>query len=241
MRPLRSLRCFLAVLTLIAGVPAWAIDWHPGASLAWTSDYVFRGVSQSDHRPALQGGVHVGLEQWLIGAWASTVRLLPESRSTEINLYLGRQAALTQDLGFEWSWVHYTYADDPRPISYTYDELSAALNWLDAWLLRLSWSPNTTLIALPYGVKTQQQTLAIEMGYRQALPLHFDLVLGAGYYDPLEQHDGGYGFGNAGIHRQWGSLRAELNWFWAQNTSRRAYNPGPAGGPWVFTLIWEFP
>ncbi len=42
-------------------------------NLGATSDYVFRGVSQSDNDPALQGGVDVAYGILYAGVWASLV------------------------------------------------------------------------------------------------------------------------------------------------------------------------
>ena len=42
-------------------------------NLALTSDYTFRGLSQSWGQPALQGGVDLAAGRWHVGAWASNV------------------------------------------------------------------------------------------------------------------------------------------------------------------------
>jgi uncharacterized protein (TIGR02001 family) len=217
------------------------LPWNPGGSLTWTSDYVFRGVSQSDNLPALQAELHVHpSQQWTVGVWASAVRLTPYHHSTELDAYVDTRWVIGQDLTFGVSAVHYSYRNDPRPISYNYDELSVSINWLDTYSLSTSWSPDAVLVAYPYGAHTQQQTLTVEGGYHRALPLKLELLLGAGYYDPLEQREGGYAFGSAGVSRRFGSLRAELNWFLTQDQTHRPYTPGPAGGPWAATVTWQF-
>ena len=42
-------------------------------NIGGTSDYVFRGVSQSDNEPALQGGADIGWGILYAGVWASMV------------------------------------------------------------------------------------------------------------------------------------------------------------------------
>jgi len=212
-----------------------------GGALAWTSDYVFHGVSQSDNQPALQGNMHIEpWSQWTFGAWGSTVRLLPDERSTELDFYLTKQWTINQNFGAEFGITHYSYANDPRPYSYAYNEISASVNWLDTWSIRASWSPDTTLFAAAYGVKKNQPTATFEANYHHALPYGAEFGAGVGYYVPLEQHEGNYGFGNAGLGRTFGRLRAELNWFWTQRSAQRIYTYGPAGGPWTLTMIWAF-
>ena len=46
-------------------------SWNLGV----TSDYVFRGITQTDFDPALQGGLDYafGDSGWYVGAWASNV------------------------------------------------------------------------------------------------------------------------------------------------------------------------
>jgi uncharacterized protein (TIGR02001 family) len=231
----------VVVLFWFAAADAATIQWQPGGSIAWTSDYVLRGVSQSDQLPALQAELHLRpTEQWTLGAWASTVRLAPAHRFTELDFYVDRHWAINQDLAVSVTVVHYSYLNDPRPISYNYDELSLSVNWLDTYFLSASWSPDTALSAYLDGVQTQQQTLTIEGGYHQALPLRVELLLAAGYYEPLEQHEGGYIYSSAGLSRKFGSLRTELSWFWTQNEIHRRYTPGRAGGPWAATVMWQF-
>lgn len=62
-------------LAVGAGAPALAAeDSHFSANVAVTSDYRFRGVSQSAKDPALQGGVDYTHPTGLyLGAWGSTI------------------------------------------------------------------------------------------------------------------------------------------------------------------------
>lgn len=52
--PIRQV-ALLSIATLLVPVTTWA---NLGADLTLTSDYVFRGVSQSDNKPALQGNIY---------------------------------------------------------------------------------------------------------------------------------------------------------------------------------------
>lgn len=238
---MRSLLCISIALPWC--VPVHAVDWswRAGGSLAWSSDYVLRGVSQTNRDPAWQGDIHIEpVRHWSIGVWASTVRLTPAQRSTEFDIYLSKQFALNPDLSVAVTLTRYSYLHDPRPVSYAYDEFNVSLNWLDMWLLSASWSPDTTLLAPPYDFSTHQQTLTLDGSYHQALPYGFEMLIGAGYFEPLEQADGAYAFGNAGIAHRVGPLRAELNWFWTASERHRRYAPGPAGGPWALTLVYRF-
>ena len=66
----RSIRCIrgAAMALAMAGSAATAHAGSTNSSVAVTSDYLFRGVSQTDRKPALQGGV-----TWTEGPYATDV------------------------------------------------------------------------------------------------------------------------------------------------------------------------
>jgi uncharacterized protein (TIGR02001 family) len=62
----------ILLCTLAASGAAFADDSVSG-NLTLTSDYLFRGLSQTWGGPALQGGADWNARRWHIGAWASNV------------------------------------------------------------------------------------------------------------------------------------------------------------------------
>lgn len=87
-----------------------AFSWNIGA----TTDYVFRGVSQSAERPAFQAGADITYGIFYAGLWGSMIDFGKEGgvgnniASTEIDWYLGIKPVLgpvTFDLGV----IYYTY------------------------------------------------------------------------------------------------------------------------------------
>ena len=69
MKRLIACACSAAVLALAGTVSAQEVSFNIGA----TTDYVWRGVSQSSEDPALSGGVDFSFGQFYAGTWASTV------------------------------------------------------------------------------------------------------------------------------------------------------------------------
>jgi len=68
-----------------AAAPASA--WSQSANLAFTSDYIWRGVSQSNSHTAVQGGFDVAHTSGLsAGVWASNVESFDEA-NLEVDLY----------------------------------------------------------------------------------------------------------------------------------------------------------
>ena len=94
------------------------------ANVAVTSDYVFRGVSQTRERPAISAGVDLTNEGFYAGAWASNVDF-GDSTDVEVDLYAGYRpevAGYALDVGV----VGYLYPGQPEGADYDYVELKAA-------------------------------------------------------------------------------------------------------------------
>lgn len=117
--------CAAAVALLLTASAASAQDkpeiaWNLGA----TSDYVFRGYSQTSEDPALFGGVDLTIGSFYAGAWASNVDF-GDSTDAEIDIYGGYRteaAGFAVDVGV----VGYLYTSAPNGADYDYAELKAA-------------------------------------------------------------------------------------------------------------------
>ena len=95
-------------------------------NVAVGSDYVFRGVSQTEEEPAISGGIDVTSGSFYAGTWASNVSF-PGDHDTnaEIDLYGGIRpefAGFNLDLGV----IGYLYASQPDGADYDYVEFKAA-------------------------------------------------------------------------------------------------------------------
>jgi uncharacterized protein (TIGR02001 family) len=87
---------------------------HWSGSVSLTSDYRFRGVSQTDRNEALQGELqYTGSNGLYAGVWASNVEI-PGAVGSEVDLYAGYDYALTSDttIGAEFIWYYYPNATD---------------------------------------------------------------------------------------------------------------------------------
>ncbi|NNG25385.1 TorF family putative porin [Telluria aromaticivorans] len=81
---------------------------------AVTSDYRYRGISQTRLQPALQGGadvVHTASGLYA-GAWASTIKWTEDAGgdgSVELDLYAGKRGELLPGLGYDVGVLTYVY------------------------------------------------------------------------------------------------------------------------------------
>ncbi|MDZ4062541.1 MAG: TorF family putative porin [Brevundimonas sp.] len=117
--------CAAAVALLLTAGAASAQD---SPDVAWnlgvTSDYVFRGYSQTSEDPAIFGGVDVTVGSFYAGAWASNVDF-GDDTDAEFDIYGGYR---TEVSGFavDVGVVGYLYVSQPGGADYDYVEFKAA-------------------------------------------------------------------------------------------------------------------
>lgn len=111
------------VLTGLLGAPALVMAAEPASphtltgNITLTSDYVFRGVSQTQNGPAIQGGFDYAHASGLyVGTWASNVAWVNEGgykddSSMEIDLYGGYKGSMG-DIGYDVGVITYYYPGD---------------------------------------------------------------------------------------------------------------------------------
>ena len=84
------------------------------ATVAVTSDYRFRGISQSDNEAAIQGSIDFAQDWFFAGVWASNLDFSgfgdPDT-SVEVDLYAGATAALSDSVSGTIKAVYYAYPD----------------------------------------------------------------------------------------------------------------------------------
>jgi len=111
-----------AIAAAVIAGSASATDFAGGTisyNIGATSDYVFRGISQTDGDPALQGGVDYSHGLFYVGAWASNV----DFADYELDLYAGIQPVY-KDFTFDLGAAYYGYSDN----SLASTELKAAVS-----------------------------------------------------------------------------------------------------------------
>ena len=81
------------------------------ANIGVVSNYLFRGVTQTDDRAAVQGGLDYAHESgFYAGTWASTVDWGTETPNYELDGYAGYGGSFG-DLGYDVGYVYYAYPD----------------------------------------------------------------------------------------------------------------------------------
>lgn len=224
---------------LLCAMPAHAEGW--GGSVAVATDYIYRGISQTDQRPALQAGVQFqSLSGWTAGAWGSSVDFQNGSGTAyELDLHAGYAWALSPDWSARVGYVHYGYLNDGDS-GYDYDEVTLALSFQQRVTASIAWSPNTSR-RTRHAYASQQQALAYELSLLQPVHPHWSLSAGVGYYDLRDLFGTGYWFWSGGVAFTWQSMQVDLLHIDADSTADYlAWQQAGGSGRWTAAFSWRF-
>ena len=132
------------LLLVLLSQPVLAAEF--GGYVTLTSDYVKRGVTQSDGHGAVQLGVDASFDNGIFfGAWGSTADIHngpTRHRDMELNLYVGYQLEATQKWQVGASVVAYDYPGQTGDVDYAYIEYLLSANYDDRFWLEYAYSPD---------------------------------------------------------------------------------------------------
>jgi uncharacterized protein (TIGR02001 family) len=222
--------------TMILPPIVLAEGWHGAVGL--TTDYVFRGVSQTQGDPAVQADLHYeGTPGGFAGVWASSIDPAYDSYgSTEVDLYAGWNWAIGADLSARFAYVRYLYPE-ANDIDYDYSDLNLRLAWRDRVIGTVAWSPDLVRFATG-GYRERGSGYAYEIALRQPLGSRFAATAGAGYYDQLFGVE--YVSWNAGLSCMSGPLEVDLSYFYTDDDAATVLGADAAGERWALTALWRF-
>lgn len=112
------------------------------ASAALTSDYVWRGSSQTREDPAVQAGLRYALASGLYASvWGSSVRFRPDNGAgSEFDIALGWAGQLAPDWAIDAYVLRYQYPS--ADLQLNWNELNLALTWRAHYWVAVGHSTN---------------------------------------------------------------------------------------------------
>jgi len=216
-----------------------------GGSLAVTSDYIYRGVSESGRDPAAQADLHVNSsEGTYVGAWGSTRdHTLEPYADFDVELYLGHRFDLSSAWGVTVEGRAYYYAGGMQEMSDDYQQISASLTYLDRWSLSVTAIPNAVRYWYAQRLSRSPAWVA-ETSVQWLLRGGLFLTGGAGYYESTGTGPGitsalGYAYGSAGLAYEYRSWRIDVGYFATQRRAAQLF-PYPRANHVAATLAWRF-
>jgi len=251
--PWRSRSLLPCLLLLIAAWPAHAMafgsDFTFGGSLAFTSDFIYRGLSESGGHGAGQFDVHADIGGTFAGVWASTRdHDFDPYADYDVEIYLGHHFALSSAWGVSVSGRARYYVGGNQPFSNDYQEISGSLTYLDVWSLSVTAIPN----AVQYWYDTRLGRTNAWVGETTGQWLVIGLAQGglfltgsAGYYYASGTGSGyavanHYAYGNAGLAVEFRRWRLDVGYFLTQARAEQLTPYPVANDRFAGTLSWRF-
>lgn len=165
-------------LAALAG-PASADEFTYTFNIAGTSDYIFRGFSQTGRDPTIQGGADFAYGMFYQGVWASGLEFdldqtnaAPDVAWAEIDIYGGITPTWKSPFGdvlFNFGYIYYWYpqARDNEP-AFELDYVEARAGYTTSFIKNLT--TGTTVYYSPEYTGKQGEVWTVESTAAYALP-----------------------------------------------------------------------
>lgn len=154
----------------------------PESSLSFnvgvTSDYRYRGISQSRLKPAVQGGIdYADKSGFYVGAWGSSIKWIKDAggdASAELDLYAGYKGAVG-DVSYDLGFLRYEYPSNKLAVSANTNEIYGAATFGPATL------KYSHAISNLFGVANSKNSYYVDLSGTFDLGGGFSLVPHVGY------------------------------------------------------------
>ncbi len=167
---MKKIKLLAATLAFTAIAPLASAEVSVTGTL--TSDYVFRGVSQTDSSPAIQASLNYEHESgFFAGTWVSNVDFQDDANA-EVDVYLGYFGEMNDTFSYDVMYNYYTYHGYSSAEDYNYGELLFNA-YISSLTLGLGYASD-------YG-NSGDAAQYVSAAYDIELPKEFALTLQAGY------------------------------------------------------------
>jgi uncharacterized protein (TIGR02001 family) len=236
----------LAAAALVVGRAHAVQSWAGMVDV--TSDYIVRGVSPSDDRPALQFDVHCLDSAGLFaGVFASdTVFQSHRALYAELDPYAGYAWQVDEEWRAKVVIDAYLYPRNPTGHRYDYEEVAFVADYHDWLSLKTTYSPDAPRASLffqghiPLAGIAKVHAASADVAAQRPLYGQLSALGGIGVFH-LE--------GIAALNYLYWDIGARfdrspvaLNFFYVgtSNAAKTLFYNGSGGGRWVGTVIWSF-
>ena len=229
----------LTTLTLVAAsgfaqAAAPQSSFTTTANVAIASDYVYRGVSQTDNSFAVQGGFDVSHTSGLsAGVWASSVDgPAVGTASSEVDAYAGLSLSLSKDITASLGYIQYLYEKNSSlntgevNVALSGYGLTAKASFAVSDYFGVADSEGTAYYDLSY-------TYAIEQLNKLALTLHYGLTDGHGAQVSYQHY-------SVGLALPLDSYTVGVTWPTCNNQGKTAFTDKLAGSTTSVSLKKTF-
>jgi uncharacterized protein (TIGR02001 family) len=185
---------------------------------ALTSDYRYRGISQSRLDPALQGGADythnpTGL---YAGTWLSTIKWIKDAGgddSVEWDIYGGKRGNITPDISYDVGGLYYFYPSNGLPVNANTFELYGQLGYGPAYI---KYSHSLTNL---FGTADSKGSGYLDVGANVDVGNGFTVNLHAGHQNV--RHNGAFSYTDykVGVTKDFGVCTLAIAYFKADTSA----------------------
>lgn len=175
------------------------------ANIGAVSNYVWRGMTQTDDGPAVQGGVDYAHESGLfLGTWVSNVDFRAPDPDVEVDFY-GGYSGTAGDVSYKATLIYYWYPGEKVPADFSEVQVSATYGMFTvggAYTLagQNDYVPNGNKMPYDSGDFYLYGSIAIPLGN------DFSLTGTVGYYNFDDEEDTAFTHGVIGISKSAGDF-----------------------------------
>ncbi|MBF6024330.1 TorF family putative porin [Lysobacter niastensis] len=179
--PLVFSACAGAALMLAASSASAATV---SGNAALTSDYVWRGTTQTQGDPAVQAGFKLAGDSGFYGSvWGSNVEFAPDTHaSSELDFTIGWAGNISDDFALDVNVLRYQYPSTTVDLNWT--ELNGTLTYRNNYWLSLGYSPEA--------LGSDEDGIYSQVGARFPINDAFRIEAAVGYYWLDEIYDDSY-------------------------------------------------
>jgi len=112
-------KLLVAAIGVLSAFPAWADNTAPSspitANISMVNNYLFRGISRTGGKPAVQGGFDIAADNgFYIGAWGSNISWLSDkgiaiNSSQELDAYAGIKNNFAANFNYDLGILRYNF------------------------------------------------------------------------------------------------------------------------------------
>ena len=197
---------------------------------AATSEYLFRGVSQTDDHPALQVSAEYEFSNGIyLGAWASNVDF-NDSTDAEVDTYIGWRTALNESVALDVQLNRYNYINEPSDVDYAFNELIGVVSFNDQYEVTLGYTNNY----LNADVKSTYLGVggAWELGDGYNLSASVGHTINSGDFDSYTDYA-------VGVDRTFGPVNIGLQYIGTDSKAERLFGEDASENKFVLTFSLE--
>jgi uncharacterized protein (TIGR02001 family) len=201
-------------------------NWNAAA----TSEYMFRGISQTDDHPAIQAGAGYSFSNgFYLGGWASNVDFGAADQDTdvEVDTFVGWNGDLNDTVNLDVQLVRYNYVGEPDGVDYAYNELIGKATFAENYSATLGFTNDY--------LNTSENSIYAAVGGSWDVGYDINLTAGVGYTSnsgPLDN----YVDYSVGANRDFGPVNIGLGYIGTNNKAEDVFGEDNSEDKFVLTF-----